>query len=273
MAIRDILVHIDHQPNNEKILRIALSLAQDLGAHLCAIYVKNPIEYPVYADVTIPQSVFDQAEEYEQEKLKTAKSTFDHVVHGQQLLVEWKQVDGRTTAMLIEHSAYCDLLIVGQTAPSSQGELEENVTDRVVLESGRPILVIPDSGADHLKLDHVVVAWNGRKEAVRAIHDSMPLLERAGKVGIVSVKGSPGDDVPCADIAKHLARHGVNVQVEQAEEDIVDVGHWLQSQIDENQADLVVMGAYGHSRYREMIFGGVTRHMLRNMPIPCLMSH
>lgn len=273
MAIRDILVHIDDQESSETILRIAIKLAEELGAHLTALYIKNPIEYPVYADVTIPQSVFDQAEEYEKEKLEVAKTNFDHITHGKQIPVEWKQDEGRTAATLIEHSACYDLLVVSQSAPSGQGDIDENVADRVVLESGRPILVIPNTATDSVNLDRVVVAWNGKKEAVRAIHDAMPLLERARTVSIVSVRPSPYDDVPCADVAKHLARHGVNVEVEQTDEDIVDVGHWLQSQIKENKANLVVMGAYGHSRYREMIFGGVTRHMLRSMPIPCLMSH
>ena len=273
MAIKDILVHIDHRERSETILRIAIALAQELGSHLAAIYIKNPIEYPVYADVTIPQSVFDQAEEFEQEKLEAAKSMFERIVQGQQIPVEWKQEDGRTVDKLIEQSAYSDLLIVSQATPSSHGDIDENVADRVVLESGRPILVIPECVTDSLKLSRLVVAWNGKKEAVRAVHDAMPLLERAGQVSIVSVKASPDEDIPCADVAKHLARHGVNVEVEQPDQDIVDVGHWLQSQIDANKADLVVMGAYGHSRYAEMIFGGVTRHMLRNMSIPCLMSH
>lgn len=273
MAIRDILVHIDNQDTSETILRIAIALAEELGAHLTALYIKNPIEYPVYADVTIPQSVFDQAEEFEQEKLEAAKAKFEHIVHGIRIHAEWKQEEGRTTSKLIEHSACCDLLVVGQSAPSNRGDLDENVADRVVLESGRPILVIPYNATDNVDFDRVVIAWNGKKEAVRAIHDAMPVLERARKVSIVSVTASADDDVPCADVAKHLARHGVNVVVEQTDEDIVDVGHWLQSQINANKANLVVMGAYGHSRYREIIFGGVTRHMLRNMPIPCLMSH
>lgn len=273
VSIRDILVHVDHQESSERILRIAMALAQKLGAHLAALYVKNPIEYPVYADVTIPQSVFDQAEEFEQEKLKASKLQFEKITHGKQILVEWKQEEGRTVAKLIEQSAFCDLLLVRQTSPSNQSDIDEDVAERVVLESGRPILVIPESVTENIGLDRVVVAWNGKKEAVRAIHDAMPLLEIASKVSIVSVKTSPAEDIPCADIAKHLARHGVNLEVEQPDQDIVDVGYWLQSQLDEKKTDLVVMGAYGHSRYREMIFGGVTRHMLRNMPIPCLMSH
>ena len=121
--------------------------------------------------------------------------------------------------------------------------------------------------------DRIIVAWNSKREAVRAIHDALPLLKSASAVSVVSIKAPQKEDIPCADIAKHLARHDVNVELDETDEDVIDVGYWLQSHIEKFSADMVVMGAYGHSRYMEMIFGGVTRHMLRSMTVPCFMSH
>ena len=272
MTIRDILVHVDDEQNT-KTLEVALRLAGEFSAHLTAIYVKDVMEVPMYAEVSVPQSVLDQAEEAEKNRLLAVKEKFEQTTSGYDTKVDWRQDEGQTAPKLIEHSACYDLVVVKQSGPAVQGGTDAKVAERVVLESGRPVLVVPHTDISFESFAKVVIAWNGKKEAVRAIHDAMPILERAQVVGIASAKTPSGEEVPCADIAKHLARHGANVEIMESNQDIVDVGNWLQVQIDENESDLVVMGAYGHSRYREMIFGGVTRHMLRNMTVPCLMSH
>ena len=268
MTIRDILVHVDDHELNAKTLEVALRLASEFGAHLTGIYIKDVIEVPVYAEVSVPQSVLDQAKETERDKLLTTREKFGQITSGYEAKVDWRQVEGKTAPKLIEHSACYDLIVVKQSGSADQGK-DGNVADRVVLESGRPVLVVPHIDKSFEPFEKVVIAWNSKKEAVRAIHDAIPILERARVVSIASAKTPSGEEYPCADIAKHLARHGANVEIMESNQDIVDVGNWLQA----NDSDLIVMGAYGHSRYHEMIFGGVTRHMLRNMTVPCLMSH
>ena len=268
MALKDILVHVDYDPRYESGLNMAITLANHFDAHLSGLYVTNPIVVPVYAEAAMPQSVFDQAEALEQENLASAKNRFERLTHGLPK-AEWLQDSGDRATKLIEHSACYDLLITGW---NDQQDSVEGPLHRLVLESGRPLLIVPATAeADMFK--RVVVAWNGKKESVRATHEAMPLLKQATIVGVVAVKTSADEDIPCADIARHLARHGVNVEIEQPVEDVVDVGHWLQAHLEQFQADLLVMGAYGRSRYREMIFGGVTHHVLRTMPVPCLMAH
>lgn len=268
MAFKDILVHMDSDPRKESCLNVAITLTEQFDAHISGLYITSPIILPVYAEATIPQSVFDQAEAVEQENLADAKSRFQRLTHGLPN-VSWLQDGGDCATKLVEYSACYDLVIAGWN--DGQDSIEGPL-DRLVLESGRPLLIVPTSvEADTFK--RVVVAWNSKKEAARALHDAMPLLARAQIVSVVAVKTSAEEDIPCADIARHLARHGINVEIEQTIEDVVDVGHWLQAHLEQLRADLVVMGAYGQSRYREMIFGGVTHHMLRTMPVPCFMAH
>ncbi len=122
-----------------------------------------------------------------------------------------------------------------------------------------------------------MVAWDASREAARAVSDALPILERASSVAVVSVNPRSRDfghgDVPGADIALHLARHGVKVDVQRIETRDLDVGNALLSHVASESADLLVMGGYGHSRLREMVLGGATRTILGEMTVPVLMSH
>jgi nucleotide-binding universal stress UspA family protein len=123
--------------------------------------------------------------------------------------------------------------------------------------------------------ERVLVAWNGTRESTRAVHDALPMLVRAHSVAVMEVNPKP-DETPRiagADMATHLARHGVRAEVSSIVADEIDVGDAILSRGADLGADLVVMGAYGHSRLREFAFGGVTRHVFKHMTVPVLMSH
>ncbi len=137
--------------------------------------------------------------------------------------------------------------------------------------------MVPYIGARQEMGRNVLVAWNGSREATRAVNDALPILERADKVTVLAVNpgknGNDHGDIPSADIALHLARHGVKAEASQTVSDELEVGSIILSRISDLGADLVVMGAYGHSRMRELMMGGVTRDLLRHMTVPVLMSH
>jgi nucleotide-binding universal stress UspA family protein len=166
-----------------------------------------------------------------------------------------------------------DLVIVGQTDPEN-GEYDDLIVESALFDSGRPVIVAPYIQKDPLKLDRVVVCWDAGRTAARAVADAMPLLERADKVNVISVSQRPGSDqeIPGVDVAEHLARHGVNVEVQRIVSDI-DVAASILSCAADSATDLLVMGAYGHSRLREFILGGVTRGILQSVTVPVLMSH
>jgi nucleotide-binding universal stress UspA family protein len=167
-----------------------------------------------------------------------------------------------------------DLSIVGQAEPESSG-VEEIIAESALFESGRPVIIVPYIQKAPLKLDRVMVCWDGSRAATRAIADAMPLLQRAGRVEVVIVADERGkkDEIEGADMGAHLARHGLNVEVNRTALGDIDVADVILSHAADAGSDFIVMGGYGHSRLREFVLGGVTRSIMRSMTAPVLMSH
>ncbi|MGH6682892.1 MAG: universal stress protein, partial [Pseudolabrys sp.] len=167
-----------------------------------------------------------------------------------------------------------DLAIVGQPERSKTAAAEV-VDEGVLFESGRPVIFVPYIQEADLKLDRVMVCWDGSRAAARAIADAMPFLHKAKQVEIVIVDGKLGKDgdIPGADLGQHLARHGQKVTVKRIIAPDIDVSSAILSYAADSNADMIVMGGYGHSRLREFILGGVTRGILESMTVPTLMSH
>ena len=165
-----------------------------------------------------------------------------------------------------------DLAVVGQDEPEKE-DAEALVAEGALFESGRPLILVPYIHKSGLKLHRVMVCWDGSRPAARAVADAMPFLTRAKQVDVVIIAQAKSDEVPGADVAEHLARHGVNVTVQRIARGDLDVKDALLNQAADSAADFVVMGGYGHSRMREFILGGVTRGMLASMTVPTLMSH
>ena len=167
-----------------------------------------------------------------------------------------------------------DLSVVGQPEPDKPGP-DDLIVEAALFESGRPVLVVPYIQRTGLQLDRVMVGWDGSRNAARAVADAMPLLVRAKTTEVVIVTGEPAksDEIPGADIAHHLARHGAKVEVKQIVAIDTDVANTILSHAADSSADLLVMGGYGHSRLREFILGGATRGILAAMTVPTLMSH
>ncbi len=168
------------------------------------------------------------------------------------------------------HARYTDLTVIGQQGDGGADTLSP---DDLVMRSGRPVLVIPHIGVKRLVGKHIVVAWDASREAARAVGDAMPVLEHSEMVDIMSIEPEGIGDLPGADLAQHLARHDIKAEAKQSVANRIDTGDVLLNYVSDSGADLVVMGAYGHSRMREFILGGVTHHMLNHMTVPILMSH
>ncbi len=164
--------------------------------------------------------------------------------------------------------------IVGQPDRDKSAPVEV-VDEGVLFESGRPVIFVPYIQKAGLKLDRVMVCWDGSRAASRAVADSLPFLEKAKQVEIVIVASKAGknDEVPGADLGQHLARHGLKVDVKRITSPDIDVPSTILSYAADSSADMIVMGGYGHSRLREFILGGVTRGILETMTVPALMSH
>ena len=166
-----------------------------------------------------------------------------------------------------------DVSIVGQSEPESSA-VEEIIAESALFESGRPVIIVPYIQKAPLKLDNVMVCWDGSRAAARAIADSMPLLAKARRVEVVIVTNErQEDEIEGADMGAHLARHGLNVDVKRTALGDIDIADVLLSHAADAGSDFIVMGGYGHSRLREFVLGGVTRSIFRSMTAPVLMSH
>jgi nucleotide-binding universal stress UspA family protein len=164
--------------------------------------------------------------------------------------------------------------VVGQAEPDKLAG-EDLIIEAALFQSGRPVMVVPYIQRAGLKLDRIMVCWDGGRTAARAIGDAVPFLARAKAIDIIIVATEQGrkDELPGADMGQHLARHGVKVEVKRLVAGDTDVPNLLLSHAADSAADLMVMGGYGHSRLREFILGGTTRAILQSMTLPVLMSH
>ena len=167
-----------------------------------------------------------------------------------------------------------DLAVVGQPE-RDKSAAEEVVDEGVLFESGGPVIFVPFIQKGPLKLDRIMVCWDGSRAATRAIADATPFLHKAKQVEIVMVGAKPGKEteIAGADLGQHLARHGLKIEVKRMTSSDIDVASTILSYVADSNADMLVMGGYGHSRLREFILGGVTRGILESMTVPVLMSH
>ena len=183
----------------------------------------------------------------------------------------------RLPAILARIARNADLIVVGEPNPAESGTDETALIEAAFMDTGRPALVIPYIGAKALPPRRVLVAWDGSREASRAVHDALPLLRLAAEVVILIVDagklGPRFGPQPGAGILAHLGRHGVAARVKAVESGGAAIAELILVQADAEKTDLLIMGGYGHSRLREMILGGVTRHMLERMSVPVLFAH
>ena len=188
------------------------------------------------------------------------------------------KVEGEAEELASVHGRYADLLIISQAdvnAPNASAAMDD--IQSVIFAAGRPLLLVPYTGKIKTLGKNVFVAWNASREATRAVTDALPLLQRADKVTVMVVRpradARAHGEIPGADIAAYLARHEVKVDVMAEEGEGIDVGELMLSRVADLGSDLIVMGAYSHSRLRQWILGGATRTMLESMTVPVLMSH
>lgn len=285
MALKDILVHVD--PGERTIVRmnVAIGLVRAHGAHLTGIYVADIPSPEYFYGATMPFAGGNAEQVVQRMRTDAAAASagteeaFRDAIRREAISGAWRFVDGPVPATVALHARYADLSIVAQPNPYDprDGAGSDAIVVTTLLSSGRPVLVIPFAGSFTGAFDHILVAWNASREAARAVNDALPLLTAAKKVTILAVNPQKDEaghgEVPSADIALHLARHGVTASAAHTVANDISDGEALLSYCADISADLIVAGGYGHSRAREMVFGGVTRTLIQEMTVPVLLSH
>jgi nucleotide-binding universal stress UspA family protein len=276
---KTILVYVDQTDRAVQRIDLAARLALQNDAHLVGTAMTG---MPAFL---LPAVGFDPAfaaVPYAIEQLRAeadrALDVFESMArHAGVASFERRRVDEEAGWGVSRQARYCDLVVIGQTPPDKFApRLRSDFPEYVLVNSARPVLVVPAGGIQGEFGKRVTIAWNGNGDSVRAIASAIPLLQRADEVNVVIFDADKFGDLqgedPGADIANYLARHGIGVEVTSTSAG-EDTGEALLCQAADHNADLIVMGAYGHSRFREILLGGVTRTALRTSALPLWMAH
>ena len=279
MAFKDILLTLTSypEPTPVSVLEDAVSIAATIGAHLaavsCEVHVQLPGHFLSGSVANIPGIIAGEAEKSRQ-SAKELLAAFDAAAEKAGVpheTIAEKCPTFEVPDLLVDYARLRDLTIV--PVPESY---DQWYAETVIFGSGRPILILPETPRSRpFELGTVVVAWDFSRAAARAVSDALPLLERARKVRVVTVSNEKVLDTKhsAQELAKNLARHGIEVVLENVDARGRRIGEVLEAYALVHKADVLVMGAYGHARWREFILGGATKSLLSKPQLPILLSH
>ena len=275
--IKDLLVNLTPGAERDSAFAFALSIALAFDAHIAGIsFAYEPIITPTVMD-GLSAAWIDTQREENLAAAQAAIDRFQDAVRRDGLSAEHRLMEASLGSAATAFGAIArrfDLAVVGQSGPERMAP-DDLLVEAALLESGRPVMVVPYIQTKGLTPDRVLVCWDSSRSAARAVADAMPILRRSRTVELVTVSAADAhqDELTGADFGEHLARHGLNVEVERLAKGDLDIASTILSCAADAGADLIVMGGYGHSRLREFVLGGVTRGILRSMTVPVLMSH
>ena len=277
MAYKELLVVFDNAAGAAQRVAPAAALAAQFGARLTGFFATG---YPIssaYGDLSGWAELVDAYMQAQRGEASAAEAAFRQALGAHKLTGDWQYREAEATLSVIAEAALFDLIVIGQpNAESALGNFGLH-PEEIVLGAGRPVLVVPYAGEFPELGKRVLVAWNRRREAVRALYDAMPILQRAEAVTVIEIDPSEtilNEPIVSAEtVAKELTRRGIRATAESEPSGGLPVDDVLLSRAADLGADLLVMGAYGHSRLREYVLGGVSRGIFRQMTIPVLMAH
>ncbi|ACC70322.1 universal stress protein [Paraburkholderia phymatum] len=279
MSYKSILVHLDTSTHTGARLELALQLARRFQARLTGVFSAYIPDSHALFIMAGTASYYAEHERQRQERCDELKRLFHAELARLEVDGQWISAQGYPNESMPPYARLADLVVAGQTDLNDpESFIAEQFVENLIMAAGRPVLLMPSSGSYTDCGKHALIAWDGSREATRALHDAIPFLSYAASVTLLTVNADrdepAGLHIPGADIALTLARHGVKVEVREVNvERFAPVGEVLLSQAADLGCDLIVMGAYAHTRLRELVMGGATRTLLRSMTVPVLFSH
>jgi nucleotide-binding universal stress UspA family protein len=276
--LKDIIVNLSLGNRQDGAADFALSVANTFDAHLAAVAFRYWFELPGTIIGATALAAIAEAQRLETEQgAAQAVARFEQAAKRAGVAIDCRAPETNlagAVGMFSEFARTYDLTIVRQPDADNPGP-EELLAEAALFGAGRPVLVVPYIQKAGLKLGHVTVCWDGSRAAARAIADALPFLRKSKTVELLMVQSKEASrrEIAGADMATHLARHGLKVDLERITVPDLKVAEAILSHIADSSTDLLVMGGYGHSRLREFILGGVTREIMQSMTVPTLMSH
>lgn len=278
MFPKDLVVFLEpHQQSCGARLQFAAALAKQWSAHLIAVFVTRPLVLEPHVDFAVGPALTELLAEYRnktEDAIALARTQFDALVDRRSFTAEWRLSEHETGEALMLHARHASLAVLGPPAQQYRSTTMLGLSERVLLGSGRPSLLVPDDWPPDRLPRRIVVGWNGGREATGAVAAAMPFLVSAESVQLLVVleeriKALLGQD-PGADMAAHLARQGVPVELDQRSP--YDTAEILLNCCTTNSTDLLVMGAMSRTHLSEVVFGGVTQRVLDSISVPVLVA-
>jgi nucleotide-binding universal stress UspA family protein len=263
--MKTILLHIDDDAAMEARFQAALSLARQQGGHLTCLTVMPVPYYPV--ETALSPGSYELFQRSIEDRERVQREAWEPRLGGEMVSWDWRVRTGSKVMELLGETQLVDVMVIGigDEVPGM------SVAGRLIVQSQVPLLAVPREASQFDPNGPIMIAWNGAPEAANAVRHGLALLKSAASVHIVSV-AEEASGLPAADVAAYLSRHGIHAEVHErrAEPSVEDA---LIAAARELGASCIVMGGYGHSRMRELVFGGVTRAMLKGSPFPLFVSH
>ena len=276
MALKDLLLYLDGGTRDEAHLKLCVELASAHDAALTGLFVGRHMADGLLLDAP-PSGVLIEALEQEREARRSGvKSRFDKITRHAGVRCQLSMEDGDPVRWIGLYGRCADLVIVGQSGEQDDLLGIGGIPGGVALSSNRPVLMIPRAGVRSLAADRVIVAWNNTREATRAINDALPILQKAGRVEVITIGANEDPNIGPSSLqmmSRHLWRHGIAAKTNALPQPAGDTPEVFLDHANRNGADLVVMGAYGRSRLQEFVLGGMTRQLLNYSPVPLFLSH
>ncbi len=279
--MKTLLVHLDASPRSALRLAVAHRLAREHAARLTAMYAVMPtLLATAWVASEAMSAAVDLFADLDREQRQRARAMFDREAAGDPAMSWVDAGDGPMEMALGQQALFADLLVLGQAdaKDTKSGAVPVDLVPTLILQSGKPALVLPYAGEFDTIGREMLVAWKSTRESARALSAALPWLSKAARVHIARPAPAGPDaqaqaDAEAAALDQWLRLHGVGAAVSHATVVEGEVGEALLSLAADTRADLLVMGCYGHSRMRELVLGGATRTVLASMTLPVLMAH
>ena len=279
MSYKNILVHLDNSNGCRNRLEAAFAVARDFDARLAGLFVVPNYIVPSYVEAQISVDLITDVTDRALARARETLEEYRKLAQEAGVELQARVLEGQLIPMLREHSKYADLLLLGQDDPADPDNTSYGLADALLFEGACPCLIVPHSGKLAAPGKRVLLTWNASRESARALRAALPLLQRAETV--VTLSSEPGDGSgevaeghPHAQaLASFLESHGIVAVSSGISDPDANASDAIVGQAQEMDADVIVMGAYGHARLREIILGGVTRDLLKRAPVCLLMAH